>query len=227
MPLSATAVRNAKPSTKSVRMFDERGLYLEVSPSGGKWWRLKYRFNGKEERISLGVYPDVDLKSARERRDDARKLLSDGIDPSANRKALKAAGVERAANSFEVVAREWHQKYSQTWAKSHSERIMRRFERDIFPWIGKRPLDELTAPELLDVLRKIEKRGSGATAHRALGNCGQVFRYAVSTGRAERDPTNDLRGALAPVKGKHLASVTDPKKVGALLRAMDGCTSSK
>jgi hypothetical protein len=227
MPLSATAVRNAKPSTKSVRMFDERGLYLEVSPSGGKWWRLKYRFNGKEERISLGVYPDVDLKSARERRDDARKLLSNRIDPSANRKAIKTAGVERAANSFEVVAREWYAKYSPAWAQSHAGRIIRRFERDIFPWIGKRPLAEVTAPEVLEVLRRIENRGAGDTAHRALGNCGQVFRYAVSTARAERDPTNDLRGPLAPAKGKHLASVTDPKKVGALLRAMDGCTSSK
>jgi integrase len=223
MALSATAVRNVRPSTKTVRLFDERGLYLEVSPSGGKWWRLKYRFKGKEKRISLGVYPDVDLKTARSRRDDARKLLSDEIDPSAHRKAIKTAGIERAANSFEVVAREWYAKYSPAWAQSHSGRIIRRFERDIFPWIGKRPLAELTAPELLEMLRRIENRGAGDTAHRALGNCGQVFRYAVATGRAERDPCNDLRGALAPVKkDNHLASVTDPKQVGTLLRALDG-----
>jgi integrase len=222
MPLTDTAIRNAKPGEKAIKLFDERGLYLEVSPAGGKWWRLKYRFDGKEKRLSLGVYPDVSLKDARERRDAARKLLADGIDPSENRKAQKSARADRAANSFEVVAREWYAKYSTTWAKDHGNRIIRRFERDIFPWIGGRPIAEVTAPELLTVVRRIESRGALETAHRALGNCGQVLRYAVATGRAERDPTSDLRGALPPVKGEHFAATTEPKRVAEILRAMDG-----
>jgi len=222
MPLTDTAIRNAKPGEKPVKLFDERWLYLEVSPAGGKWWRLKYRFDGKEKRLSLGVYPDVSLKDARERRDAARKLVADGIDPSENRKAQKSARADRAANSFEVVAREWFAKYSAIWAKEHGNRIIRRFERDIFPWIGGRPIAEITAPELLAVVRRIESRGALETAHRALGNCGQVFRYAVATGRAARDPTGDLRGALPPVKGEHFAATTDPKRVGEILRALDG-----
>ncbi|MCB1949425.1 integrase arm-type DNA-binding domain-containing protein [Nitrosomonas sp.] len=222
MPLTDITIRNAKPDTKTKKLFDERGLYLEISPAGGKWWRLKYRFNDKEKRISLGVYPDVGLKDARDRRDEARKLLANGIDPSENRKAMKSARKERSANSFEVIAREWYAKYSNTWAKNHSERIIRRFERDIFPWIGGRPIAEINAPELLSVVRRIESRGALETSHRALSNCGQVFRYAVATGRTERDPSGDLRGALPPVKGTHFAATTDPKRVGEILRALDG-----
>src|ERR1035441_6197590 len=136
MSLTNTAIRNVEPSNKHIRLFDERGLYLEVSPTGGKWWRLKFRFEGKEKRLSLGVYPDVSLKDARDRRDTARKLLADGIDPSENRKAQKLARVDSAVNSFEVVAREWLSKYFAIWATNHGNRIIRRFERDIFPWIG-------------------------------------------------------------------------------------------
>jgi hypothetical protein len=221
--LTDTAIRNAKPKfgEKPGRLFDERGLYLEISPTGGKWWRLKYRFAGKEKRLSLGVYPDVSLKDARDRRDALRKLLADGIDPSENRKAMKSARADMAANSFELVAREWFAKYSATWAANHSDRIIRRFERDIFPWIGGRPIAEVTAPELLAVVRRIENRGALETAHGALGNCGQLFRYAVATGRAMRDPCGDLRGALPPVKGEHFAATTEPKRVAELLRAMD------
>lgn len=222
MPLTDTAIRNIKPGVKSIKLFDERGLYLEVSPSGGKWWRLKYRFDNKEKRISLGVYPDISLKDARDRRDEARKLLANGVDPSENRKAIKSTRMDRAANSFEVVGREWFAKYSPTWASNHGIRIIRRFERDIFPWIGGRPIAEITAPELLSVIRRIEIRGALETAHRALSNCGQVFRYAVATGRAERDPSGDLRGALPPVKGTHFAATTEPKRVAEILRAMDG-----
>lgn len=222
MPLTDTAIRNAKPSEKPVKLFDGGGLYLEVSPAGGKWWRLKYRFDGKEKRLSLGVYPDVSLKDARERRDASRKLLADGVDPSENRKAVKAARMDRAANSFEVVTREWFAKYSSTWAANHGDRIIRRFERDIFPWIGGRPIAEITARELLTVVQRIESRGALETAHRALGNCGQVFRYAIATGRAERDLSGDLRGALPPVKGEHFAAITEPKRVAELLRAIDG-----
>lgn len=222
MPLTDTAIRAAKPGAKPIKLSDEKGLYLELSPSGGKWWRFKYRFGGKEKRISLGVYPDVGLKLARDRRDEARKLLAEGIDPSANRKANKAAGVEKAANSFEVVAREWFDKMKSTWAPSHAEKIIRRLERDIFPWLGGKPIADITAPELLAAVRKIEDRGRLETAHRALQNCGQVFRYAIATGRAERDPSADLRGALPPVRETHFAAVTDPKEVGALLRVING-----
>lgn len=222
MPLTDTAIRNTKPSDKAKRMFDSRGLYLEISPRGGKWWRLKYRFAGKEKRLSLGVYPDVSLKMARERRDEARRLLANEVDPSENRKAIKAARDERSANSFEVIGREWFAKHSPNWSANHADRIIRRLERDIFPWIGGKPIADITAPQLLDVVRRIEKRGALETAHRALGNCGQVFRYAVATGRAERDPSGDLRGALPPVKGKHFAAVTEPKQVAEVLRALDG-----
>ena len=222
MALTDTAVKNAKSDGKTVKMFDERGLYLELSPSGGKWWRLKYRFDNKEKRLSLGVYPDVRLKNARDRRDKARKLLANGIDPSENRKTQKAVHADRAANSFEVVAREWFAKYAKTWAASHSERVVRLFERDIFPWTGGRPVADVTAPEILTVMRRIEARGALETAHRALGNCGQVFRYAVATRRAMRNPSGDLRGALSPVKKSHFAAATEPKQVADILRAMDG-----
>ena len=178
MPLTDSIARNAKPAAKAVRMFDRDGLYLEVSPRGGKWWRLKYRFAGKEKRVSLGVYPEVNLKKARARTIDARQLLDAGVDPSEKRRAAKAAQMEGAANSFEVVTREWIGQQMKSWVKGHGERILTRFERDIFPWIGTRPIADLTAPELLTAVRRIEKRGALETAHRALGNCGQVFRYA-------------------------------------------------
>ena len=174
MPLTDTAVRNSKPGAKARRLFDERGLYLEISPAGGRWWRWKYRYAGKEKRLSLGVYPDVSLKDAREGRDDARRLLAQGIDPSANRKATKLATVNRHSNGFEVVTREWFDKHKPNWVESHSSRIIRSFELHIFPYIGVTPIAKVTAPDLLTVVRRIESRGL-ETAHRALGNCGQVF----------------------------------------------------
>lgn len=222
MPLTDAAVRNTKPSKKATKLFDDRGLYLLISPTGGKWWRLKYRFDGRERKIALGVYPDVSLKDARDRRDEARKLLVNGIDPSENRKAQKAAHADRAANSLEVIAREWFAKYSGTWVVAHKTRIIRLFERDIFPWIGQRPIADVKAPDVLAVVRRIEKRGALETAHRAIQNCGQVFRYAIATGRAQNDPTGALRGALPPVRVEHLAATTDPKQFARVLRAMDG-----
>ena len=222
MSLTDTAVKNAKPVGKVRKMYDSGGLYLEIAPSGGKWWRLKFRFDGKEKRLSLGVYSDVSLKDARDRRDEARKLLANGIDPSEIRKAEKAGKIGRAANSFEVVAREWYAKQSINWSKNHANRIIRRLERDVFPWIGCNPIADTNAPQLLEVIRRIEQRGALETAHRALSNCGQVLRYAVATGRAERDPSGDLRGALQPVKGTHFASVTEPNKVAEVLRSLDG-----
>ena len=222
MPLTATAIRHAKPGKKTRKMFDGGGLYLEISPRGGKWWRLKYRFGGKEKRISLGVYPDVSLKQVRRRRAQARQLLAREIDPSEYRKAQKAAREERSANSFEALAREWITKHSPNWTTSYASRILSRLERDIFPWIGGKPIAAIIAPELLTAVRRIEQRGALETAHRALQNCGQIFRYAVATGRAKRDPCVDLRGALPPVKRTHFAALTESKQVGPLLRVLEG-----
>jgi len=226
MSLTDTSIRNLQPRDKSFKVFDERGLFLIVTPGGGKWWRFKYRCDGKEGQISLGVYPDVSLKFARKQRDDAREKVAAGIDPSEHRKAQKQSQTDRRASSFEVVAREWLEKYSPSWAANHSTRIKRRLEKDIFPWLGARPIAEIKAKELLSTIRRLENRGVLETAHRALATCGQVFRYAVATGRAERDLTGDLRGALPPVKGEHFAAVTDPNKVGQLLRSLNGYEGS-
>lgn len=214
--LTDTAARKSKPKDKPYKLADGKGLYLAVQPNGGKWWRLKYRIGGKEKLLSFGTYPEVPLADARDRRDEARKLIARGADPSAERKAAKVAN----SDSFEAIAREWYAKHSPTWVASHGDKILRRFERDVFPWVGARPTSALTAPELLTVLRRIETRGALETAHRALQNCSQVFRYAVATGRAERDPCGDLRGALPPAKEKHHASITDTEGVGELLRAL-------
>ena len=221
MSLTDTAIRNAKPAEKPYPLRDEKNLYLIVNPSGSKWWRLDYRFAGRRNTLSMGVYPEVGLKAARDKRDEVRRLLAEGIDPGENRKIQKAARLERAENSFEVVAREWFSKFSPNWAPSHSSKIIRRFEREIFPWLGGRPIAEINAPELLRAIKRIESRGILETAHRTLQNCGQVFRYAVAHGLCERDPTGDLRGALPPVKGRHFAAIVDPAGVAELLRSFD------
>lgn len=227
MTLSDTAIRKAKPTDKPFKLADEKGLFLLVTPTGGgKWWRLKYRYGGKEKQLSLGTYPEVSLKEARTRRDRARELLADGIDPGEHRKEQRVAKAERTANNFEAVAREWFAKHSPNWAKSHSGKIIARLEADIFPWLGEKPVAEITAPMVLSCLRRIESRGALDTAHRALQNCGQVFRYAVATGRAERDPCGDLRGALPPSKSGHFAALTEPDAVAKLLRAMDDVSAT-
>ncbi len=222
MALNDITIRKAKPADKPVRLFDGGGLYVEVSPSGAKLWRLKYRFDGKEKRLAFGIYPDVSLAQARCARDDARKLLAQEIDPSEHRKIQKAAKSERAANSFEIVAREWFAKFAPKWAKTHASKIIRRLELDIFPWLGARPIADISAPDVLACLRRIEGRGALDTAHRAQQNCGQVFRYGVATGRCQRDPTADLRDALPPAKHEHFAAITEPVAVGELLRAVEG-----
>ncbi len=222
MPLTVTSIRNARPAEKPIKLFDGGGLFLQVMPNGGKWWRLKYRFDGKEKLLSLGIFPDVGLKDARGRRDEARKQLAAHVDPSAHRKAVKSARATGAANSFEIIGREWLAKYAPTWAATHSSKVTARLEKDVFPSIGGRAISEITAPEVLSVLRRIEGRGALDTAHRVLQNCGQVFRYAVATGRAVRDPCGDLRGALPPAKHVHFASITEPDEVAELLRAIEG-----
>lgn len=219
--LTDSALKNLKATKKIMRTFDSGGLYIEVSPSGGKWWRLKYRFLGKEKRISLGVYPAITLKKARELRDHFKRLVAEGVDPSESRKAEKQASTENSQNSFEVIGREWLSKHGRNWVASHTDRTLRRLERDLFPWLGKKPVSSLTPHEILVCVQRIENRGALETAHRALQNCSQILRFAVATGRASRDVTVDLRGALPPVQEKHFSAVTDPKAVSELLRAFD------
>jgi len=226
MRLSTAKIQNATAQKKTVRLFDGRGLYLEIAPTGSRWWRFKYRFAGKEKRISLGVYPDVGLKKARDRRDEMRKLVADGIDPSAARKQEKLMALDAAANTFEAVAREWFEKHSANWEASYSVKLLARLEANIFPWLGDRPIRDIKPPELLSVLRRVESRGVLETAHRLMNYCGNIYRYAVATGRAERDISSDLRGALPPSTPQHHASVTDPEGVAALLRAIDGYRGS-
>ena len=220
MRLNDVAVRKAKPDTRSYKMSDGGGMYLEVMPNGSKYWRLKYRFGGKEKRLALGVYPDVPLILARERREKARKLLAQEIDPGEVRQQSKRSNRENAENSFEAVAREWFTRHRHTWAASHADKIINRLENDVFPWIGSKPIADIKPPELLAVIRRTESRGALDTAHRVKQNCGQVFRYAVATGRAERDPSQDLRGAIPSANKNHFASITDPVQVGELLRAI-------
>lgn len=224
MPLSDLAIRRSQPSEKPQKLSDGGGLYLLVTPVGAKYWRLKYRFAGREKLLALGVYPEVTLARARDRRSEARSLLASGVDPSEQRKAARAAREGLAANGFEIVAREWFGKFSARWSASHAGKIIGRLERDLFPWLGSRPIAEIKAPELLRCLRRIENRGALETAHRVLQNSGQVFRYAIATGRADRDPSADLRGALAPWKPQHYPAPTEPTAVGELMRAIDGYT---
>lgn len=226
MPLSELQIKNAKPAEKAYRMADGGGLYIEISPAGGKLWRLKFRFDGKEKRLAFGSYPTVSLKAARTMREDARQLLAQGIDPAAHKQAQKAARSERNGNSFEVIAMEWFDKFKITKSEGHSSKIIARLKRDVFPWIGGMPVDGINAPEVLAVLRRIESRGAIETAHRAKGDISQVMRYAIATGRAARDPCPDLRGALTPAVPTHFAAITDPKEAGAFLRTVDGYTGT-
>jgi integrase len=219
--LTDVAIRNAKPADKPYKLSDYKGLYLLVSPAG-KYWRFNYRYLGKQKTLAVGVYPDTSLEDARGRRDEARALLAKDIDPSLMKRATKQAKQHANENTFQAIALEWHVKQSTTWAESTAHNIKRCLEADIFPWLGNRPIMAITAPELLAVLRKIESRGAHEKAQRTREYVGRVFRYAIQTGRAERDPSGDLRGALTPVKAKHHASITDPKAIGELLRAING-----
>lgn len=220
MALTDTAIRKAKPGDKPQKLSDGAGMYLLLNPNGSRWWRLDYRHNGKRKTLSLGTYPDTGLADARDKRDAARKLLAAGIDPSEQRKAEKAAGEERASNGFEAIAREWMGR--QTWVDDYRVKLESRMANDVFPYIGRRPVAELSPPEFLQVARRIESRGAVESAHRALQVCGQVMRYAIATGRAERNPVADLRGALASPRAQHHAAITDPRELGGLLRAIEG-----
>jgi integrase len=225
MPLSDTAIKNAKPADKPYKMQDEKGMYLLVHPNGGKYFRYDYRFDGKRKTLALGTYPVTSLKEARDKRDTAKKQIDGGIDPNENKKAVKSSKAESAANSFEIIAREWGSKKVNNWDDKNN-RSKRMLERNIFPWLGSKPIIDILPKDILACLRRVEDRGTIETAHRSLQICGQVFRYAVATGRADRDITPDLRGALPPAKGEHFASITEPKQVAELLRAIDSYQGS-
>lgn len=222
MPLTDKAIKALKPGPKARKVTDGGGLFLLVNPDGSRWWRFKYRYEGREKMISVGVYPDTGLALAREKRDEARRHLAAGINPSAHRAAKKAA----VADSFEAVALEWYAKEAPSWVDAHGTRIKKRLENDVFPRIGTRPVSELKAQEILAVVRRIVDRKAIETAHRALANIGQVMRYAVATGRAPSDPTTALRGALPSPNSTHHAAVTDPTALGKLLVNLDGYQGS-
>ena len=225
MALNDLKIRSSKPSEKQQNLFDSDGLFLLITPQGGKYFRLKYRFDRKEKLLALGTYPEISLADARQRRDEARRQVAHGIDPAANRKAQKQAKTKET-DTLEVIALEWHGEYAKTWSTVHANTILVRLEKEVFPWLGARPIEEIKAPELLKVLRRMESRGALDTAHRVLNHCGNIFRYAIATGRAERDPAADLRGALPPVKNNHFSAPTDPKDVAPLLRAIDAYQGS-
>lgn len=214
--------RNATcpPERKQARFSDSGGLYLQVSPNGSKRWFLKYRTGGKEKQLALGSYPEVGLTAARKARDAAKLQKAAGLDPVQARKVEKLKATNPAGDTFQAVALEWHAKQAPQWSEGHAERARRQLERDLFPWIGLRRLSEIEPVELLATLRKIEERGAIETADRALMLCRQIWRYGVATGRVGRDITADLKGALTPYRGRHFAAITDPVKLGELLRAI-------
>ncbi|MCT8357470.1 tyrosine-type recombinase/integrase [Xanthomonas citri] len=226
MPLSDAAVRNAKPAAKPVRLFDGGGLYVEISPKGAKLWRWKYRFGGKEKRLALGVYPEIGLADARAQHLEARKVLRSGVDPADKRRVDKLVRADRSQLSFAVVAAELLELHAKKNSPLTMKRNARIVEKDLNPYLGHRPVAEVSAPELLAVLRKIEARGAVETAHRARGIASMVFRYAITVGKAERDPASDLFGALETPKVQNFASLTEPTEVAPLLRALWGYEGS-
>ncbi len=207
MPLTNTQCQNAKPKEKSYKLGDSAGMYLEIMPNGSKYWRMKYRHLDKEKRLALGVYPDVTLAEAREKRDAAKKILAGGIDPSIAKKQAKRQAVINANNTFEAVGREWHSKQCEKWKEKTAIKVMRYLKNDVFPYIGSRPIAEIDPPELLEVLKKIEGRGAYHNAGRIRGICGQIFRYGVATSKNQRDTAADLKDALTTAKPKHYAAL--------------------
>lgn len=225
--LTDSTVKNAKPKpdSKPLNLTDGGGMYLHITTKG-KYWRYNYRLDGKMKTLAIGVYPETTLKQARTLHDEARAVLARGVDPVANKQVQRAARNALSENSFEVVAREWFVKFSSKWIEEGAKRVMSRLERDIFPWLGRRPIAEIDPPEILACLQRIESRGALDTAHRAKQDCGQIFRYAMVTGRAKSDPVPSLKGALPSHRKKNFAAITDPNQIGILLRAIDNYVGS-
>ena len=219
MKLTATAIKNATPKEKQYKLVDGGGLYLIIRTSG-KYWRYNYRFAKKQKTLALGVYPSVSLKEARSLHQEAKKQLTSGIDPSHQRKLDKITANQQAQDSFQAIASEWLSKQKVKWSDSHCSNVVSRLENHIYPWLGSRPIIEITAPELLAVLRRMESRGIHHTALKTKQYCGQIFRYGIVTGRCERDPSADLQGALTTYKPTSFSAITDPKEIGGLLRSI-------
>ena len=222
MELTAIQLKNAKPKVKQYKLADGKGMFLLVHPNGSKYWRLKYYFSGKEKILALGVYPVVSLSEARNKREDAKKLIANNIDPSIVKKTQKLVATQSAEATFEVVSLEWHAKQSNKWVPKNAARNLSILANYVFPHIGSIPIAQITAAQLLAVIQRIEKRGIIETAHRTMQICGQIFRFAIATGRAQADLSVVLRGALTPVREKHHASITEPRKITTLLKAIDG-----
>lgn len=218
MPLSDLAVRKTKPGPKPIKLSDAGGLYLLISPAGSRYWRWKYRYGGKEKLMAFGVFPEVSLANARARRDEARRVLSKGMDPAAQKKAARAAQGALDAGAFEVIAREWLP--LRDWVPAYRVKVEAWLDTNVFPWIGSRPARELTAADFLAIARRIEARGAIESAHRTLQKCGEIMRFAIATQRADRNPVVDLRGALASPQVRHLAAATDPEELGKILAAI-------
>lgn len=219
-PLNDTFIKSLK-GVDPKKFFDGGGLYLYLTPTGTKLWRLSYRFNGKPKTLSFGPYPILSLKDARDKRDAAKRLLLDGIDPSEQKKSQEAEEIAKNENTFERIGREWHENKSVHLAETTRKKIISTLEKDAFPYIGHIPITELTAPDILQVCRRVEARGASEIAHRVLQNSGQIMRYAIATGRGTQDVTAFLKGALKPMKSKHYPTITEPKKVGELMRAIE------
>jgi integrase len=219
--LSATEVRKSKPKNGTTKLSDGGGLYLKISPNGAKYWRYDYRYAGKRKTLAVGVFPETSLKTARRAHLEARDMLGQGIDPAEHRKIQKLTRHITAANSFESIALEWYETKVSDKSEGHRKRTKRALEKDLFPSLGNRPITNITASELLAALRKIEQRGAIETARRAKQSAGRVFRYAIATGRADRDPSRDLDGALKNANRSHRAAITEPKEVGKLLLSID------
>lgn len=224
MPLTDLKCKSAKPESKQRKLGDSGGLFLLIHPNGSKYWRLKYRIGGKEKLLALGVYPEISLLDARLARDAAKKLIREGIDPNEQKKREKQRTIIHSANTFEIVAREWHEVQKAGWTSHYAGDVMRRLEVDIFPYIGSWPIADIEAPALLDVLRKIERRGATELSNRVKQVCGQVFRFGIQTGRCKRNPAADLTGALKPHKTKHYAAI-EAKELPELLAALDNNTA--
>lgn len=220
--LTVVAIRNAAPREKLYRLADGSGLHVEVMPNGAKYWRLRYRYpaGGKEKMLGLGVFPDVTLAEAREAAGVARRTLANGIDPSAQRKVEKVTRGLATENTLEAITREWLELKRPDWAETYAEKVVLRFENDVFPWLGSRPIGDVAAPEILGMLKRVIERGTRDTAHRIRRTLSQVFRYAISTSRAERDPAADLKGSLPGLIKRKYPSIKDPERLGELLRAI-------
>lgn len=226
MPLTDAKIRSAKPGVKQSKLSDSAGLYLIVVPEGGRWWRFDYRFGGARKTLSFGTYPKVGLKDARRLRDDARRDVANGLDPSALRKAAKRQAERQVSDRFEAIAREWMEKMGTQWKPTHASKVTLRLKNDVFPWIGDRPIAEIKAGELLELLQRVENRGAIDSARRIHQTCCQVFNFAIATDRITVNICTPLRGSLRRVKGSHFSAIIETKKLGGVLRAFDGYDGS-